>query len=92
MDRQKTILIVEDEKNIVAILRFNLQREGYRTWEAYDGEDGLSKAQAEKPDLILLDVMLPKMNGFEVCRALRRPVTMFRLSFSPPGRRRRTRS
>ena len=71
MDRQKTILIVEDEKNIVDILRFNLQREGYRTWEAYDGEDGLSKAQAEKPDLILLDVMLPKMNGFEVCRALR---------------------
>ena len=66
MDRQKTILIVEDEKNIVDILRFNLQREGYRTWEAYDGEDGLSKAQAEKPD-----VMLPKMNGFEVCRALR---------------------
>ena len=71
MDRQKTVLIVEDEKNIVDILRFNLQREGYRTWEAYDGEDGLSKAQAEKPDLILLDVMLPKMNGFEVCRALR---------------------
>ena len=71
MDRQKTILIVEDEKNIVDILRFNLQREGYRTWEAYDGEDGLSKAQAGKPDLILLDVMLPKMNGFEVCRALR---------------------
>ena len=71
MDRQKTILIVEDEKNIVDILRFNPQREGYRTWEAYDGEDGLSKAQAEKPDLILLDVMLPKMNGFEVCRALR---------------------
>nr|WP_326127552.1 response regulator [uncultured Oscillibacter sp.] len=71
MDRQKTVLIVEDEKNIVDILRFNLQREGYQTREAYDGEDGLNKARTEKPDLILLDVMLPRMNGFEVCRALR---------------------
>ena len=71
MDRQKTVLIVEDEKNIVDILRFNLQREGYETLEAYDGEDGLNKARSEKPDLILLDVMLPRMNGFEVCRALR---------------------
>ena len=67
----KTVLIVEDEKNIVDILGFNLQREGYTTLEAYDGEDGLKKAQEEKPDLILLDVMLPKMNGFDVCRALR---------------------
>ena len=71
MDNQKTILIVEDEKNIVDILRFNLQREHYQTCEAYDGEDGLNKARSEHPDLILLDVMLPKMNGFDVCRALR---------------------
>ena len=56
MDKQKTVLIVEDEKNIVDILRFNLQREGYRTCEAYDGEDGLNKARTENPDLILLDV------------------------------------
>ena len=71
MDRQKTVLIIEDEKNIVDILRFNLQREGYQTSEAYDGEDGLNKARTEDPDLILLDVMLPKMNGFDVCRTLR---------------------
>ena len=71
MEQKKTILIVEDEKNIVDILRFNLQREGYDTLEAYDGEDGLDKARSGKPDLILLDVMLPKMNGFDVCRALR---------------------
>ena len=71
MNSQKTILIVEDEKNIVDILRFNLQREGYRTCEAYDGEDGLNKARSENPDLILLDVMLPKMIGFDVCKALR---------------------
>ena len=71
MNTQKTVLIVEDEKNIVDILRFNLQREGYRTLEAYDGKDGLDKAVSENPDLILLDVMLPQMNGFDVCRALR---------------------
>ena len=71
MDKQKTVLIVEDEKNIVDILRFNLMREGYRTLEAYDGEDGLKKARSENPDLILLDVMLPKMIGFDVCRTLR---------------------
>ena len=71
MEQKKTILIVEDEKNIVDILRFNLQREGYDTLEAYDGEDGLDKARSGKPDLILLDVMLPRMNGFDVCRALR---------------------
>lgn len=71
MEQKKTVLIVEDEKNIVDILCFNLQREGYATVEAYDGEDGLQKAQSEKPDLILLDVMLPKMNGFDVCRTLR---------------------
>ena len=68
---QKTVLIVEDEKNIVDILRFNLQREGYRTVEACDGADGLDKARTENPDIILLAVMLPKMIGFDVCRTLR---------------------
>ena len=71
MNEQKTVLIVEDEKNIVDILRFNLVRAGYRTVEAYDGEDGLNKARSENPDIILLDVMLPKMIGFDVCRTLR---------------------
>ncbi len=67
----KRVLIVEDEKNIVDILRFNLNREGYETLEAYDGSTGLSLARSEQPDLILLDLMLPKMNGFDVCRSLR---------------------
>ena len=71
MNTQKTVLIVEDEQNIVDILSFNLSREGYDTLEAYDGKDGLDKAVSENPDLILLDVMLPQMNGFDVCRALR---------------------
>ncbi len=71
MGNKKTVLIIEDEKNIVDIVKFNLQREGYQTCEAYDGAEGLEKARAVDPDLILLDVMLPKMNGFDVCRTLR---------------------
>ena len=69
------------------ILRFNLQRSGYAILEAYDGEDGLKKALSANPDLILLDVMLPKMNGFDVCKALRERAAMYRSSSSLPGRR-----
>ena len=67
----KRILIVEDEKNIVDILSFNLGREGYDTLEALDGKTGLQLALEQDPDLILLDLMLPEMNGFDVCRAVR---------------------
>ena len=67
----KRILIVEDEKNIVDILSFNLRKEGYDTLEAYDGQAGLQLALEQDPDLILLDLMLPKMDGFDVCRNLR---------------------
>ncbi len=68
----KKILVVEDEKAIADILQFNLKKEGYAVVCAYDGEDGLRAAQEENPDLILLDVMLPKLDGFEVCKNLRR--------------------
>ena len=67
----KKILVVEDERNIVDILTFNLAREGYDTLEALDGAAGLRLALEQDPDLILLDLMLPKMDGFEVCRRLR---------------------
>ena len=67
----KTILIVEDEQNIVDILSFNLSRDGYDTLEAYDGLTGLQLALENNPDLILLDLMLPGMNGFDVCRKVR---------------------
>lgn len=67
----KRILIVEDEKNIIDILSFNLSREGYDTLEALDGKTGLQLALEQDPDLILLDLMLPEMNGFDVCRSLR---------------------
>ena len=71
MEQKKRVLIVEDEKSIVDILRFNLEKEGYAALTAYDGEAGLDQALKENPDLILLDVMLPKMNGFDVCRIRR---------------------
>ena len=67
----KRILIVEDEKNIVDILSFNLVREGYETLEAYDGVAGLQLATEQDPDLVLLDLMLPTMSGFDVCKGLR---------------------
>ena len=68
----KRILVVDDEPNIVDILRFNLQREGYEVLAAYDGQEGLDKARSEGPDLILLDVMLPEKDGFQVCEELRK--------------------
>lgn len=67
----KKILIVDDEKAIVDILNFNLKKEGYETIEAHDGEQAVEIAQKEKPDLILLDVMLPKKDGFSVCKEIR---------------------
>lgn len=67
----KKVLIVEDEVAIVEILKFNLQREGYETLEALDGAEGLELARSADPDLMLLDVMLPGMNGFDICAALR---------------------
>ena len=64
-------MIVDDEKSIVEILTLNLRNEGYTVCEAYDGEEAVKKAEIEKPDLILLDVMLPNMDGFSVCRKIR---------------------
>jgi DNA-binding response OmpR family regulator len=72
----KTVLVVEDEQTLVATLRFNLEREGYRVLTATDGDAGLSLARQAGPDVILLDLMLPGMNGIEVCRVLRRESTM----------------
>lgn len=67
----KKILIIEDEKNIVDIIKFNLNREGFQTLEALDGQLGLTKAIEEDVDLVLLDIMLPKMDGYTVCKKIR---------------------
>ena len=67
----RKVLIVDDEKSIVDILKFNLEKDEYATICAYDGKEALRLAREESPDLMLLDVMLPYMDGFEVCRTLR---------------------
>ena len=71
MDDKKTILIVDDEKPIVDILVYNLEKEGYNTLEANDGGTAVEIATTKKPDLMLLDIMLPKMDGLTVCKKIR---------------------
>jgi DNA-binding response OmpR family regulator len=71
MNTAKTVLVVDDEPTLVATLRYNLEREGYRVLTAADGEAALAAARTERPDLVVLDLMLPVMDGLEVCRVLR---------------------
>ena len=71
MENKKKILVVEDEKNIAIVLAYNIKKEGYECDVAYDGESGLRMALSGGYDLILLDIMLPKMTGFEVCENIR---------------------
>lgn len=71
VNMSEKILIVEDERSIADILAFNISRAGYEPVCAYDGAEGLHRALSDDPDIILLDVMLPEMDGFEVCRRVR---------------------
>ena len=68
---QKKVLIVDDEKNIVDIIAFNLKKEGFQVIKAGDGEEGLKKTFEQQPDIILLDIMMPKMDGYETCKKIR---------------------
>ena len=75
-DDAKTILIVDDEQAIRDVLKFNLQKEGYKTLEAKDGQEGLDIALKEKPDLIMLDIMLPKLDGLAVCKSVKNAINI----------------
>lgn len=88
------ILIVDDEKDLVDLVAYNLEREGYAVLKAYDGEEALDIIRSRKPDLVLLDLMLPGIQGLEICRIVRSTPKqrLFPSSCSPPGARRRTRS
>ncbi len=79
------ILVVDDEKNIVDILRYNLEKEGYDVIYAYDGKEAIFQAMKHKPDLILLDIMLPEYDGFIVCRKLRESMTVPIIMLSAKG-------
>ena len=70
------ILVVEDDRNLLDTLKYNLRKEGYNAVTAFDGAEALDIARREKPDLIILDIMLPKLSGFEVCRILRKETTV----------------
>ena len=70
--QNKTILVVDDEKPIADILEFNLKKEGFNVICAYDGDEALKKVEENRPDLMLLDIMLPKRDGMEVCREIRK--------------------
>ena len=72
----KKILIVDDEKPISDIIKFNLSKEGYEIDTAFDGDEALKKVYQFQPDLVLLDVMLPKLDGFQVCRKIRESFNM----------------
>jgi len=64
---KKTVLLIEDEQNLSELIQFRLEANGYKVSTAFDGQEGLEKIKSLKPDLIILDAMLPGMNGFEVC-------------------------
>src|SRR3990167_768650 len=70
MDK-KRILIVDDEEDILSVVKFRLEANNYEVLLAADGQEGLNKARTEKPDLIILDIMLPKLDGYKVCRMLK---------------------
>jgi two-component system OmpR family response regulator len=74
--KAKTILIVEDDKPLLDVLKYQLGKEGYNVVTSLDGSQGLEVARSSRPDVILLDIMLPKMDGFEVCRVLRKEMTV----------------
>ena len=67
----KKVLIVDDEPNIAISVDFLMRREGFEVLTAHDGEEGLALIRADRPDLVVLDVMMPKLDGFEVCKAVR---------------------
>ncbi len=82
---QETILIIEDEKNILELVKYNLEQEGFRVITASKGTAGLATARKEKPSLLVLDLMLPELNGLEICKTLKqdlqtRPIPIIMLT------------
>lgn len=90
MAKKKRILLVDDEADFVEVVRVRLEDNNYEVIVAYDGEEGMERAERESPDLIILDIMLPKISGFDVCRKLKIeenfkniPIIMLSAKFQP---------
>ena len=87
MASKKKILVIDDELNVVNMLKMNLEAEGYDVITAFNGSEGLSRVHAGPPDLVICDVMMPEMDGFEVCRRIRQDTSMDTMPFILPGGR-----
>ena len=74
MSTREKILVIEDEADILEVTQYNLTREGYKVSTSRDGEEGLARAKRDAPDLVILDLMLPGLDGLEVCRRMQAPI------------------
>ena len=86
----KRILVVEDDKDIIELVRYNLEKDGYQVGATGDGATGLAQLRKTPPDLLILDLMLPKLSGLEICKEVRKDVSLNRLAdpdFDGQGRR-----
>ena len=81
-DSGRNILIIEDESDVTDLLALSLRKAGFKTTAAADGASGLQKARDNRPDFIILDLMLPKMSGLEVCRILKGDTATFHIPIS----------
>src|ERR1700679_1557394 len=75
----KRVLVIEDDKDIVELVRYNLEKDGYQVASSGDGSTGLAQIRKAAPDLLILDLMLPKLSGLEICKEVRKDVTLNRL-------------
>src|ERR1700675_1327693 len=75
----KRVLVIEDDKDIVELVRYNLEKDGYKGESSGDGSTGLAQIRKAAPDLLILDLMLPKLSGLEICKEVRKDVTLNRL-------------
>src|SRR5271157_3435389 len=75
----RRVLVIEDDKDIVELVRYNLEKDGYQVASSADGSTGLSQIRKSPPDLLILDLMLPKLSGLDICKEVRRDVSLNRL-------------
>ncbi len=85
----KRVLLIEDDRDIVELVRYNLEREGFQVASAMDGVSGLAQIRKTPPDILLLDLMLPKLSGLDICKEIRRDTTLNKLADSDVDRARR---